>query len=354
MNTVFERRATSVLWNLFSSDFAAGGVCLIPANVCPVVPLMLIAARRSFEFIDINPETLCLDWDLVKSRMTASERSPVTGIIYVRTYGYMEDASEFFRALKASWPELDIIDDRCQCRPEPDPLQVDCQGADAVLYSTGYAKYVDLGFGGFAHLYGDINFSRYSRDFQKEHLTAITEFYKQHIREENPMYCGGSDGWRWLDKNHPLLDYSHWIDVAPPEIGWNDYMQRTIERREDADKRKAVSNAVYKNIIPSEVQLVDGFHDWRFQIHLYGKDELIEKIFDSGLFASSHYFPASTLFGNVLCSRSIALHRGIVNLFNDFHITEYQVQRVAEVVRDHLLRNIAGPAGSSARDTPSE
>ena len=148
MQRVYESRASTILHNLLRSG-RSGEPWLLPANVCPIVPLTLLKAGRGFEFVDIDEVSLCLDADRLLDRLrTAPGR--YGGVLFVRTYGMEDSRDALFAEIRERGPELMLVDDRCLCRPrfdEPTP-----PGVDAVLYSTGYAKPVDLGFGGFASL----------------------------------------------------------------------------------------------------------------------------------------------------------------------------------------------------------
>ena len=126
--TVFARRASAILYNLALSRGNGRGHYLLPANVCPVVPLALLKAGCVFEFIDIDPDTLCMDDRLLQARIEAPHLPPVAGVVYVRTYGFERDMTTLFRQLKTYAPETCLIDDRCASRPEPDKDSVDRQG----------------------------------------------------------------------------------------------------------------------------------------------------------------------------------------------------------------------------------
>lgn len=62
----------------------------------------------------------------------------------------------FYTELKAINPELCIIDDRCLCKPELEDVVP--EKVDLVLFSTGYAKYVELSYGGFGITSNPISF----------------------------------------------------------------------------------------------------------------------------------------------------------------------------------------------------
>src|SRR6476469_827023 len=81
------------------------------------------------------------------------------GVLLVRPYGSERDPSRFFSALRNADPALLIIDDKCLCRPDCDGTSV-LPLADITLFSTGHAKFADLGDGGFAHLRAALTYRR--------------------------------------------------------------------------------------------------------------------------------------------------------------------------------------------------
>ena len=332
--TVFARRASAILYNLALSRGNGGGHYLLPANVCPVVPLALLKAGCVFEFIDIDPDTLCMDDRLLQARIEAPHLPPVAGVVYVRTYGFERDMTTLFRQLKTYAPETCLIDDRCASRPEPDKDSVDRQGADVLLYSTGYSKYVDLDIGGFAHIRQGMPYSAHEGVFVPEDLNEITALYKVHISESKPIYRDGK-----LNDTHSIWSRSNWLDTRPLDMTWNEYHRRILIERKESDERKAEYNAVYRDIIPPHVRLPSGFHNWRFNIRVKQKESLLSRIRKAGFFAGDHYFPSALLFGGKRCPVSEKLFGEIINLFNDFRVTAYQVKEVAELVRDHVCRS---------------
>ncbi len=58
------------------------------------------------------------------------------------------------KEIKENHPDLLLIDDRCLCVPDLEPDL--SSPAEVILYSTGYGKIVDLGFGGYACLSGNL------------------------------------------------------------------------------------------------------------------------------------------------------------------------------------------------------
>ena len=81
------------------------------------------------------------------------------------------------------------------------------------------------------------------------------------------------------------------------------------------------------------------FWNWRFSIFVDGKKRLIEKIFESDLFASSHYKDVNFMFGkseNQYNSNAEIIHSRIVNLFNDFRFSEDDAFRIVNLINAHI------------------
>src|SRR5512134_3607944 len=137
MQVVQAPRASAILYSVLVSG-RQKRPWLLPANICPIVPITFLKAQVPFEFVDISPQTLHMDLEQVEALIRAHRFG---GLLYAHTYGEASTPNHFFESLKMLSPELTIIDDRCLCRPalEPDPASQ----ADIQLYSTGYAKIVD-------------------------------------------------------------------------------------------------------------------------------------------------------------------------------------------------------------------
>jgi hypothetical protein len=328
LKTVFERRASTILHNLSSTDPDQEPVYLIPANACPVVPLALLTAGRTIEFIDIDPTSLCMDETLALERVLASSKPYVGGIVFIRTYGMHRDMTGFFEIVKAVRQEILIVDDRCAEPPEPDCGRVDSEGADIVLYSTGYAKYCDLAYGGFAHLKPDVPYAPTERMYDPEKLNEVNRLFRRHRAAALQIRLPAVDAQcSWSE--------SKWLDTRPPETGWAEYREAMLQLKRRIGRRKAAINEIYREIIPEHLQLPEAFHTWRFQIRVPDSQKLLACIRAAGLLASDHYFPCSRLFSGQYHAETEALYADIVNLFNDDYTTEAEAEKTAGVIRRH-------------------
>jgi dTDP-4-amino-4,6-dideoxygalactose transaminase len=286
---LFERRACGILYNLLLSREDRRPF-LLPANTCPVVPLAFRQAGHPFFCVDIDPVELTMD---PRRCLRAIEERPEDfgGILFVRTYGVEKDFSQFFRGIKEIQPDFLIIDDKCLCPPDCDGERLS-PDADVTLFSTGRAKPVDLGFGGFARCREGVSY----RPFEGE----------------------------------------SWLDLSAPGLGWDAYrtaIQQALPRVEEHRRRL---NAIYTSTLPEEIQLPARFQGWRFHILVPEPDRLVERLFAAGLFASRHYASLGGIFCEERFPEAERLHRGIVNLFNDMYFDEERARRTVDCVLRHL------------------
>lgn len=314
---VFRSRASAVLYD-FLMSLNTEKVFLIPCNICPIVPLIFLKANIKFEFIDISNETLCLDLDIAIKKIKRSP-SEVGGILFVHTYGLEESFDEEFKNIKNVNDGILIIDDKCLCIPSFD---TEDQIADLTLYSTGYSKYIDLGFGGYGILSSNKDIKHNSLKFNQVHLDDIVTLYKYHVKEQIRLETAViENNGNWLEnKNNPMV--------------FGIYEQIINEQVSNMKKHKNKINEIYSSKLPKELQLPDIYQNWRFNILIPRKEEVLNKIFEKKLFASSHYSPLNKVFSidNNGYRNGDMLYSKVINLFNDKYITEQQAVLISEEI----------------------
>lgn len=316
--TVFERRAAAILYHLLRAR-PDRRPFLIPANACPVIAWTFLEAGTPFRLVDIGDD-LALDREAVLAALDAGPDA-WGGVLHVRTYGAPgEEAEPFFRALKSRAPELLVIDDRCLCRPGESATP----GADVTLWSTGPAKYVDLGSGGFARLAPHVPYRRTAAGpFDPLALEEMERRTRDALERRAPWHRG----------------VPRWLDLGAPEASWDEHREKLAAALPEADAHKGRLNAIYREALPPAIQLPPAFHDWRFQIRVPRPAELVERLFAHGLFASRHYPPLGPTFGGAgedAFPHAAALHGEVVNLFNDRNFDEERAEKAAALVRRHL------------------
>jgi len=310
----FEQRASTVLFNVLRSH-PVDGPFILPANVCPIVPMVFYKARRPFEFIDIAPGTLCISHDALTARWSEPRNRPA-GLVYVRTYGAIFDTSEVFESIKSLTPHALIIDDRCLCPPEFNGTLA--PNVDIALYSTGYAKYVDIDYGGFGVIRDGLPYSCNKSVFCARDLGKMTEQYKNALSLQSAFSYVPSD----------------WLDTTMPQETWTVYRERVEQELIQASKVKAVVNSIYASRLPPGTQFPEVFQSWRFNIQVQDKAAVLDAIRSGGLFASGHYDSLVGVFGPGNAPIAQMLHRHVINLFNDHYFSSEQAIRLADILVD--------------------
>ncbi|MFN8387275.1 MAG: hypothetical protein U0X92_12755 [Anaerolineales bacterium] len=208
MKTIQAPRASAILYNLLVSQKQTKP-WLLPANICPIVPITFMKADVPFEFVDISPETLHMDLGQAEARI---KKRDVGGLLYAHTYGDESTPDDFFARAKSLNPEMLIVDDRCLCIPKIEGKS----SADVILFSTGYAKIVELEFGGYVFLRKDVKYQPASLPFHLQSLEALEGNYKSAVQRRSRFDYRDSN---WLLTN---LDLPTWDEYAKrSKRNWN-------------------------------------------------------------------------------------------------------------------------------------
>lgn len=313
MKLIQAPRASAILYNLLMGR-ADSRPWLLPANICPVVPITFLKAQVPFEFVDISPATLHMDLNQAEERV---KRGKFGGLLYAHTYGELSTPLDFFSAMKSPTPDLLILDDRCLCVPDLEPIHT---GADMILYSTGYAKIAELGFGGYAFLRDEFEYHPVSLPFDPTHHEEMERNYKQAVQKRERFVYQDSD----------------WLKIDPPFPAWYDYSRQIETRRKASVIQRRSLNRIYESNLPKEVQLPPRYQTWRFNIRVENKSQILDAIFSAGLFASSHYASLAGIMADGFAPHAGALADEVVNLFNDEHFDEGKARQTCDVI----LRNL--------------
>jgi dTDP-4-amino-4,6-dideoxygalactose transaminase len=282
---VFRDRASTVLYEVLST-LDNHTKFLLPVNICPVVPETFLKANIKFDFIDINLKTLCMDE--VLALKSIKNDSSISGVLFVNTFGVDVEVEEFFQKLKNINPDIFIIYDQCLSIQDFE-FNPDESLSSLALYSSGYSKYVDLGYGGYG--------------FLKDN--EFNETFKDNSKDKS------------------FLEYK--VNVK--------------NRISLMQKHKSKLNSIYKKGIPSCLHLGQEFENWRFSILIDEKDKLLEAIFkEEDLFASSHYEPLDHKYSDnpIINSNAKVISSRIVNLFNDFRFTDEKAKRVVKIINSFI------------------
>jgi len=240
------------------------------------------------------------------------------GLLYAHTYGEASTPRDFFANAKSLDPELLILDDRCLCIPDLEPD--DSSFADVTLYSTGYAKIVELNFGGYAFMKESISYQPEHLPFTARYHDELEKSYKESISKRARFIYRDTD---WLETDSDLR-------------AWYDYRQQIKNGLKESMDQRATLNAIYAANLPFEIQLPSEYQTWRFNIRVKNKRRVLAAIFKSGLFASSHYASLAGIMADGFAPQAEMLANEVINLFNDHHFIARQAEQVCAVILENL------------------
>lgn len=317
MQIIQAPRASAILHNLLISQ-TNSLPWLLPANICPIVPITFFKARVPFEFVDISAETLHMDLEQAEALIKTRKYG---GMLYAHPYGEASTPYEFFANAKAIVREMLILDDRCLCIPnlEPDINSL----ADVTLYSTGYSKITELNFGGYAFVKENIQYQPSYLPFNSQHHDELEKAYKEAVSQRTRFIYQDTD-WLETDSNLPA---------------WYDYRNQIENRLDSSLTQRCLLNDVYTSRLPAEIQLPQAYQSWRFNIRVKNKKRVMDAIFDAGLFASSHYASLAGIMVEGEGSHAEKLADEVINLFNDHHFSAEQAEQICGIIMEHLSWN---------------
>lgn len=313
---IFDNRASYILYNIIMQTDKAKKI-IVPANVCPIVIATLLKAKKSIELVDINENNYHINISKVIEMVSNSVES-YDSILFVRTYGSDLDFNNFFNKLKSINNNFLIIDDKCLAIPELEPDFK--KNVDATLFSTGYVKYVELGFGGYAFIKDDYPYSRISLSYEDTDHEQLTNHFREVIN--------GKRDFKYKDTN--------WLDGNFPKIQLKEYHQTIAEQIEKVHLHKQKINKVYTENLPREIMMGAPYNNWRFNLLVDNKEVLLEKIFEQDLFASSHYSPMNRFLKKNGFAVAEHVYSRVLNLFNDFRYNEEMAYKTAEIIQKNL------------------
>ncbi|WP_318506408.1 hypothetical protein [Photobacterium leiognathi] len=315
MNEIILRRASSIIFSYLNSiedDYTV----LIPANICPIVFLTIIKAKKKVKIININN---FFEMNLEYAEDYIHKVKGRAVIIFVRPYGYINENKDLDN-LKENFQDLKIIDDRCLCRPDLTYSSI-FNFADLTLFSTGYSKYVELSYGGGLGLIKGNNLKPIQDiKFEQDNLEIQMNRIKNSLRDKRKF--------EYIDSN--------WLDCNVMDISIDTYKNDIKEKINTIDRHKEKINKIYFDNLNSICEIDEKYNNWRFNIIVENAVELEKFIFKNGFYASRHYSDISCLLDKEKCKITSKYNYKMINLFNDFHITEEQAHDLSLHIRRFL------------------
>jgi len=315
MQLIFNIRATSILYSFLLKN-KGNGLWMIPVNVCHLLPACFIKANCSFEIIDCDPKNLSIDEDEVLMRLSQRPEK-YSGILTVRNYGENKAKKSFFKRLKSSSPHLKIIDDACLSFPNFNSKISDF--VDLELYSTGYSKPVDIGYGGFAKL----------RTTDQLLIDENLFFDPNALKVMNNHYIKSCEDFTLV--NDQIFE-NKWLECKAIEK--DKYIEEVQVMLLKIISHKNDLNEIYDQFLLSRFKENRLSTNWRYHIRCENPGKVLQKLNTAGLFASQHYFPLSKVFGRGFCPVWEKTYSTVLNLFNDLRFDKEKANECGKIINE--------------------
>ena len=312
MQLYINNRASNILY-LFLKNLNKKNISfIIPGNICPIVPAIFIKAKVKFEFIDIDLKTFEINLEILKDKINSKKNY---GILWLSGYGRCKNNNHIFKFIKEVNPDNVIIDDRCLSIPK---IISKNKFVDLILYSTGYSKFVDLGYGGYA--YSKIPIRTINANYDISNLNDLLKNFNYSILK-NKKIDNKIIKTNWINLENNINEYNYFKQI------------RDILPKIKKHKKK-INNIYFKNL-PNDILIKEEYNNWRFNIMVKNKQKLLNKIFSNNLFASSHYYPSNELFDSINLPNVKVVYESIINLFNDFRFNEDKAYMISNIINNH-------------------
>lgn len=162
------RGATGIYLALKSNSGIAGGKVIVPANICYAAVYPIQYAGLEPVFCDVDPVSGNVTLDTFAAACSSDTRAAVIAHMYGNPVYEMPDIAAYCRKHNI----LLIEDCASAMGSEADHYKVGTLG-DYVVYSTGYAKTLDLGYGGIL----------FSKDHDLECTVELEKDFSEQTRE---------------------------------------------------------------------------------------------------------------------------------------------------------------------------
>ena len=290
----------------------------MPTNVCHFVPATILKAGAKIEILDISKKDLCINQDQVISALKENKKK-YSGIIYVRSFGVENDVTEFFTKIKTLKNDLFLVDDKCLGIPSFDkkinPL------VDLELFSTGYSKYIDLGYGGFAKINDKLNYLKNPLEYSTQDESLFSEYFRNVVYKKEKVNVNKLDeiiNLNWLNSE----------DIIDDDI----YISKIKNAIKSTKENKENINKIYNEFLNKNLKIENSSNIWRYNISVIKREEVLEALAEENLFASKHYYPLSKIFESKKTPNWNLIYNKILNLFNDFRYSINQAKKTVTII----------------------
>ncbi|MGI6045523.1 MAG: DegT/DnrJ/EryC1/StrS family aminotransferase [Eggerthellaceae bacterium] len=265
-------RAATAIYLVLRHSCPGGGKVLVPANVCYAAIFPIYYAGMQPVFVDVNPQSGNVTYEAIRAAVL--QEAPAAAMI-VHMYG--NPVQETPRIADFLRSEGVVCIEDCAAAMGASILDGRTVGSfgDYAVHSTGYAKTIDLGFGG-------LLITNLGDEIALRRLEETLPMYNEEFEEEDAFF---SKMYRALRNGTVPVEFQRKLFMAAREIYRPNYLFRLQEQQKDEVKqaikkldvtiqRRRENQSRYRNafehFLPSEniYTFSKGAVPWRFTLLL--------------------------------------------------------------------------------------
>jgi len=333
---IYTGRGSSALYGLLCCIPVTNNKILLPVNICEIVIPVIQLAGFSPVFYDVNPDTGNSGLENIKARYTGEEAV----LLAVHNFGVPLEIDLISEWAKEN--DIFLIEDVCNA------LGATCKSVplgnwgDAAIYSFGYSKIVELGFG------GGLTVKESGLRQKVKELISSFDLYSDLHKEADHEFQSKLRVLRKDPDNQmpeiyrPLYeDYAKFLIYRLDEQSVN-LIKDALADLDNILLSRYQKAMMYKNGISSakmsHIKEVSGQIFWRYNILVEPecRDEWLKLLIDNSIWASKWYPPVNQLFFEESESGSFSgaelFSKRVINLFVDECFSIAEVKRTISLI----------------------
>jgi len=333
---LFSGRGSSALWAILKSLNKSNGKVLLPVNICEIVYPVILRARMTPVFYDVNPN----DGNARLKNIQEAYSGEASVLLAVHNYGAPLDIDEIAKWAKEN--NIFLIEDVCNAIGATYKEKSLGTFGDAAFFSFGYAKIVEYGVGGAALINNE--------DLKlkvKDHISSLEEYSENH-KKKDAEYQGRLREIR--QQAHAQLSSVY----LPLYNEYSEYLLYKIDRKTEDEIKKLINKidrnieeraqkAIrYRNAIKTgkvkHIDEVPGQIYWRYNLLVAPdvRDDLIMELRNNNILVSTWFPPIAELFEEGinmdLYPGSRVFSRQVINLFVDQRASYADISKTVEII----------------------
>ena len=329
--------ASSALFIYIKHLGLINNVILCPSNICYSIPFTIRYSGNLPLFYDVDVNTGNPSFESV--RMTLNLNDDVAAIVIPHMFGNYAEQRDLIAQL-CHKKYIKVIDDCAASLGMEDQSGSLKSESDAVIFSFGRKKHIDIGFGGLLATDEKIDI-----DYYEKNLSSKFESLQPKIEIFDSIYKAIFYSDYYFDLLPDIRQLTHFIeDAFVHKLVWTDELKRRLFTELDSvGLRKKKSVSLYEQLDAQinyaeqpfrKYHLVDGSYPWRFNVlcdNSFVRKEIMNHMLEKNLNVSIWYPPIDSLFDQKIKVNAMSFSSKILN-FDFMRASSRQVEEFIGII----------------------